>query len=217
MLYIRWEKNLSSLDIFRDLRGTDTAASAFSTLGLRLIAVLDFLQGRGTLGCAEFCLLSGLLFNIVNGQTNNSPLDLLGAGASLLEVGLAESLLVKTAPCLGPYELSRFFTLEGQGLRLRRSQENRLSITADEELAGTGPNSVLGQSAEFSCCREIIGQRNDRCEQIIFSCARPVKQSNMFRDLSLGWPDPTLTRTRTTPEFDAKNFPGILSQLLQRP
>lgn len=151
-LYISWGKNLSPLDILGDLRGTDTAASSFSTLGLaRLLPVLHFLQCRGTLSCAEFSLLSSLLFNIINRQTDDSPLDLLGAGASLLKVGLAESLLVKTAPCLGPYELGGLLTLEGQGLRLGRSQENRLSITADEELAGTGPNSVLGQSAEFSC------------------------------------------------------------------
>ena len=69
------------------------------------------------------------------------------SSSALLEVGLSNSLLVKTTPRLSPYKLGRLFTLKSKRLGFGGSKEDGLSITTDKKLSGSRPNPVLGHCA----------------------------------------------------------------------
>lgn len=148
--YIRY---LTPLDILGDLRRAHAVGGSLSTaLGLvGLLPVLDLLEGGVALGATEFRLLGGLLLDVVEAQPDDGALGLGRSRPALLEVGLREPLLVQAAPGLGPDELGGLLALEGEGLGLGGSEEDGLSVAADEELAGPGPDPVFGHCAKFSC------------------------------------------------------------------
>jgi len=141
--------NLTPLNILGHLGCASAACISLSTaLGLvRLLPVLDILQGGIPLCATELRLLCRLLLDIIQTQTNNGTLNLVRSRTTLLEVGLRESLLVEATPRLGPYKLGGLFALEGETLGLGRAEEDGLSITADKKLAGSGPDPVFGHCA----------------------------------------------------------------------
>ena len=115
------------------------------------LASLDFLQSRLSLRRPKVTLLSSLLSDIVQRSTNHSALDLVGAAGALLGGGFRKTLLVKTAPGLCPDQLGGLFALHRQAVGLAGSHKDGLAVAADHELAIAGVNSVLRESAQFSC------------------------------------------------------------------
>ena len=161
---------LTPLDILGNLGGSYTRSTAFSgtfTL-VRLLSVLDLLQCSFTLSTTEFWFLWSLLFDILKTQTNDSTLNLVRASSAFLQIGFRETLLVKTAPCLGPDEFRWLFTLERQRLSFGRSEEDGLSIATDEKLSSSRPDPVFGKGAQFSCEieKKYVSITNNPCMHI---------------------------------------------------
>jgi len=138
---------LTPLDILGDLGRTDASSTLTAALRLGLLSSLHLRQGRIALCTAKLWLLRGLLLDIVQTQSDHCALNLVRSCTALLEVGLRESLLVKTTPSLRPYELGGLFALESERLRLGRAEEDWLSVTTDKELASSGPDPVFGHGA----------------------------------------------------------------------
>ena len=92
----------------------------------------------------------GLLLQIVKRGTNNSASNLRGLSRPLLRDTLVLTLLVQSAPGLGPLKLSRLLALVNHGLAFGARDDNGLTIPANELHSMTGVDSILAERAEFS-------------------------------------------------------------------
>lgn len=154
---------LCALDVLGDLVDLSSTGGLLSS---RLALVggltgLDLLEGGITLGGTDLGLLGGALAHVVEGKTDDSTGDLVGAAAGLLDGDVGGALLVQTAPGLGPYELGGLLPLHGKAVGLGGAEEDGLAITTDEELAVPGVDPVLGESTEFSYRNSREGKKKE--------------------------------------------------------
>ena len=123
-----------------------------------ILAILEFLNGRGLRVLAQRGLLCGLFLDIFERGSEDGTLDLARFSITLLGGCFGQSLLVQTTPGLRPYQFGGLFALNGQTKRLARAQPQGLAVPTNHQFTMTGINAVLGESTEFGC--EEINNRN---------------------------------------------------------
>lgn len=97
-------------------------------LGTSLLSILDFLQSS-SLGSRDLLGLgsgSALLLDVIKGSTNDGSGDLDDSSGLLADDTLILALLVKTAPSLGPHQLSRLLAVVEEALALGGGKSDRL-------------------------------------------------------------------------------------------
>ena len=140
---------MCALDVLGDLVDLSAAGGGLLSSGLALVgglAGLDLLEGGIALGGADLGLLGGALADVIEGDTDDGTGDLVGAAAVLLDGDIGGTLLVQTAPGLGPNKLGGLLPLHGKAVGLGSAEKDRFAITTDEKLTVTGVDTVLRKS-----------------------------------------------------------------------